>query len=71
VVEKLRHVAVEDLGALEVGRVPGFRDVHRTRHDGGDGVGGEGRDQDVLVACNEQDRQPIATSSSGARILQA
>ena len=32
-------MAIEDFGALEVGRVPGIGDVHRarTRHDGGDG----------------------------------
>ena len=51
-------MAVEHLGALEVGRVPGVGDVHgaRTRHRGGDRVGGEGRNHDVLVAGDEQHR---------------
>ena len=51
-------MAIEDLGALEVGRVPGVGDVHRARtgHDGGDDVGGKRRNQDVLVAGDEQHR---------------
>ena len=58
-------------GALEVGRVPGIRDVHcaRTRHDGGDDSAANGGITMSSSPAMNSTGQPAVASSSGARVL--